>query len=151
MSPEEVVKNLDSYGIKISRDRLTRWARIGAISQPRRGSNGRGKGRWTDYPDKVIPEVMAVHRMLTFCGYSLDWIVAARQKYTEVLSNNNLINDFNASIQSMADKAVKGEEQSVPEWVKQVCSWRLYTAMAKDYIKAKDYTKPWTANKKAAL
>ncbi|NSW83147.1 MAG: hypothetical protein HPY90_07710 [Syntrophothermus sp.] len=60
MSPDEVIRKVAELGgPTVSRATLTNWERWGLLPQARRGSYGRGKGRWTDYPDGAEFEAYA--------------------------------------------------------------------------------------------
>ena len=49
MTPDEVLKKIESMGIKTSRSTLLRFEKAGVIPTPKRGALGRGQGRYTDY------------------------------------------------------------------------------------------------------
>ena len=64
ITPDEVIKNLDAIGVKITRPTLSRYEKQRFIPKPKRGALGRGGGRWTDYPESAVVEAYAAHSML---------------------------------------------------------------------------------------
>lgn len=65
MTPDELLEKLKEYGVSISRRTLLRYEEIGLISPAERGGLGRGKGRVTIYPTKVLHETLAASLLLS--------------------------------------------------------------------------------------
>lgn len=65
VTPDEVIREIERLGgPKISRSILLLWEREGLIPAATRGSHGRGKGRYTDYPPETPYEGLAAARLL---------------------------------------------------------------------------------------
>lgn len=64
MSPDEVINQLQDKGIQISRRMLLRFENAGLIPLPKRGSGGRGQGRYTDYADTVVEKFFAAWMLI---------------------------------------------------------------------------------------
>lgn len=64
MNPDQVVNQLQTIGVDITRPTITRYERQGLISPPQRGSHGRGVGRWTEYPECAIHEAYAAWALI---------------------------------------------------------------------------------------
>ena len=64
MTPDEVLAQLKLLGVKISRPTLSRYEKQRLIPVPKRGSLGRGGGRWTDYPPETVAEAFAAWALL---------------------------------------------------------------------------------------
>ena len=63
MSPDEVIKKVSLLGVDISRATLLRYENQELIPKPKRGGGGAG-GRWTDYPETTVEEVVAAWSLL---------------------------------------------------------------------------------------
>ena len=59
MTPDELLKKLESMGIIVSRRTLLRYEENKLIPEPKRGSEGRGVGRFTDYHENTPYEFFA--------------------------------------------------------------------------------------------
>ena len=59
------MKKLAMVGISISRQTLRRYEQQKLISEPKRGSGGRGVGRWTDYEAVSLHEAWAASLLLS--------------------------------------------------------------------------------------
>lgn len=59
MTPDEICNALIKIGANVSRRTLLNYEEAGLIPTPVRGSGGRKKGRFTDYPEKTIEETFA--------------------------------------------------------------------------------------------
>lgn len=86
MSPDEVIKKLESMGIHISRKTLLRYEENKLIPAPKRGSEGRGKGRFTDYPENTPYEFFASWYCIKKEDMDIDSTSLARE---EVLNGTN--------------------------------------------------------------
>lgn len=64
MTPDEVVQSITLIGGDVTRPTLTRYEHWGLLSRPRRGSGGRGTGRWTDYPMITVAEAFAAWSLI---------------------------------------------------------------------------------------
>jgi len=64
LTPDEVCEALVKIGADVSRRTLLNYEEAGLIPTPIRGSNGRSKGRFTDYPPKTIEETFAAWRFI---------------------------------------------------------------------------------------
>lgn len=64
MTPDEVIDRLAAESIILSRQTLRRYEKQELIGKPKRGSGGRGVGRWTEYDKSVLPEVFAAWLLL---------------------------------------------------------------------------------------
>jgi len=64
MTPEEIINGIAQIDGDVTRPTLTRYEHWGLISKPKRGSKGRGIGRWTDYPHVTIAEAFAAWSMI---------------------------------------------------------------------------------------
>lgn len=64
MNPDSVVEKLGKAGIILSRQTLWRYEKQGLISPGKRGSGGRGVGRWTEYGENVLVEAWAAWLLL---------------------------------------------------------------------------------------
>ena len=87
MSPGELIKTVGNLGIEMSRRNLNNWERLGLVSAPERGGHGQGKGRWTDYPDCAIAEVVTVHTIIEKHRLTLAEIAEAKSNYTKHLGS----------------------------------------------------------------
>ena len=59
-SPDEVIRELaQRWNIEISRGTLQRWTNAGLVPEPVTGSLGRGRGRFTDYPEGTAEQAAA--------------------------------------------------------------------------------------------
>ena len=65
MTPDEVCEALVKIGADVSRRTLLNYEEAGLIPTPIRGSSGRSKGRFTDYPPKTIEETFAAWQHLS--------------------------------------------------------------------------------------
>ncbi len=59
MNIKTVTDKLSVLGLTIPAGTLRRWAAEGIVSAPRRTPNPRGRGRLSDWPDKVVEEAAA--------------------------------------------------------------------------------------------
>ena len=59
MTPDEVIEKLKNGGVYISRSTLLRYEQAKVIPEPERGADGRGKGRFTNYPNETPAEFFA--------------------------------------------------------------------------------------------
>lgn len=59
LTPDEICEALVKIGADVSRRTLLNYEEAGLIPTPTRGSHGRKKGRFTDYPPKTIEETFA--------------------------------------------------------------------------------------------
>ncbi|MCL6558948.1 MAG: hypothetical protein K6U74_09115, partial [Firmicutes bacterium] len=69
ITPDEVIAELKKLGVNISRNTLLNYEKWGLIPEAERGSHGKGKGRYADYPPETIAEAYASYcalRGLTF-------------------------------------------------------------------------------------
>jgi hypothetical protein len=64
MTPDEVISKLKELGVSISRQTLRNYGKWGLIPEPKRGSKGKGRGRYTDYPDEAVAEAFASWMLL---------------------------------------------------------------------------------------
>lgn len=64
MTPDEICEALVKIGADVSRRTLLNYEEAGLIPTPVRGSHGRKKGRFTDYPEKTIEETFAAWRFI---------------------------------------------------------------------------------------
>ncbi len=66
MAPDEIIEGLRKLGVDPppSRDTILNWEKWGLIPKAKRGSLGRGKGRFTDYPDEALAEAHATYKLL---------------------------------------------------------------------------------------
>lgn len=64
MTPDEVINQLKTLGVEISRPTLSRYESQDLIPKPKRGSLGRAGGSWTDYPDGTVEEVYAAWALM---------------------------------------------------------------------------------------
>ena len=65
MSPNEFVARLKEKGIEITTRTLLNYETNGLIPSPERRSEGRGRGKSTDYPDHSIYEFMASYQLIS--------------------------------------------------------------------------------------
>jgi len=63
-SPDDILEELKLLGVPFSRRGLLRYEDWDVISKAVRGSQGRGIGRYTEYPQCTICEVYAGHRLI---------------------------------------------------------------------------------------
>ena len=85
VTPDEVIETLENeYGEKISRRTLLRWEKAGCIPKPERGSWGQGGGKWTNYPDETIAEILAMQILRKRGSISLKRISEVREKGLEI-------------------------------------------------------------------
>ena len=63
MTPDEIIESLRQKGAIISRATLTNYENAKLIPCPKRGGFGRGRGRYTDYPDDIPQNVYAIYHM----------------------------------------------------------------------------------------
>lgn len=70
ISPDEVISKLKELGINIHRNTLLRYEKAELIPLPERGSHGKGKGRYSDYPPQTVAEAAASYCLLH--GYRPD-------------------------------------------------------------------------------
>lgn len=59
LTPDELLQELQKLGIRASRTTLNRWVRQGLVTEPKRGSGGRGVGRYSLYPRHALGEAAA--------------------------------------------------------------------------------------------
>lgn len=64
MKPDEIIEKLKKLDIEISRQTLLNYEKWELIPLPKRGGAGKGKGRWTEYPEHALPEFIASWSML---------------------------------------------------------------------------------------
>ncbi|WP_094604756.1 hypothetical protein SPSIL_019980 [Sporomusa silvacetica DSM 10669] len=64
MSPEEIIQSLKNRGVSITRKTLLNYEKLFTLSEPKRGSEGRGKGRFTVYSDDVLEDAFVIYHML---------------------------------------------------------------------------------------
>jgi len=64
MTPDELISRLASWKVTLSRPTLLRYQKQGLISEPTRGSSGRGIGKWTNYPDIALVQSFAAWSLL---------------------------------------------------------------------------------------
>ena len=64
-----MIKREAAAGVVISRQTVRRYEQQKLISAAKRGSGGRGVGRWTEYDQCVLPEIWAANSLL-----SGDWV-----------------------------------------------------------------------------
>lgn len=73
----EVLNILESLDVKISAETLRRWTKAGLVSEPLRGSRGRGKGRYSDYSQETVNDAFAAYHLLK--NNSMDQVSEVRQ------------------------------------------------------------------------
>lgn len=113
MTPDELIEAVGKLGISISRATLLRYEKEELLPLPMRGAEGRGYGRYTDYPetapfelfasimlmkrDKVSPELIAAARKLALQYEAGELILSRRDnKSGEKLpygENNGILSD----------------------------------------------------------
>lgn len=65
MTPDEVLAEVKkSTGVELTRMTLTTYENAGLVSKPERGGGGRGVGRWTNYAECAVPEVIAAFTLV---------------------------------------------------------------------------------------
>ncbi|MBP2650767.1 MAG: hypothetical protein H6Q74_1592 [Firmicutes bacterium] len=72
MSPDEVLRQIKNMGINISRSTLLRFEKAKVIPEPKRGANGRGAGRFSDYPEDTPKHFFASWWTIKSEGISLN-------------------------------------------------------------------------------
>lgn len=89
VTPDEVIEILENeHGEKVSRRTLLRWEKASCIPTPKRGSFGQGGGKWADYPDETIAEIMAMQVLRKKKSISLDRVSEVRKKALEIQGTN---------------------------------------------------------------
>lgn len=61
VTPTEVLEKLKGLGLEITQRTLQRYEKAELIPVPKRGSAGRGKGKFTDYPPETVWEAYVAH------------------------------------------------------------------------------------------
>lgn len=88
MTPDEVVKKIEEIGIKTSRSTLLRFENQELIPRPERGSDGRGRGRYSEYPYHTPHEYFASYVLLNKpYRFTFDQVAKARDFALRVFSN----------------------------------------------------------------
>jgi hypothetical protein len=64
VSPDEIVSQLALWNVTLSRPTLLRYQTQGLISEPQRGSAGRGIGKWTKYSEMALKQAYAAWCLL---------------------------------------------------------------------------------------
>jgi len=64
MTPDEVLEKLKQLGVSMSRQTLRNYEKWELIPEPKRGSKGKGRGRYTDYPLQTVAEAFASWKLL---------------------------------------------------------------------------------------
>ena len=64
MSPDEILSALESKGIKLARKTLLNYEYANLINVPERGGLGQGKGRFTEYPEDTLEQIITAYYML---------------------------------------------------------------------------------------
>lgn len=80
MTPNEVLAALKKMGVKVSRQTLTNYENDGLIPEPKRGGHGKGRGRYTDYPDETPAEFYASHKLRHNQSVRPELLARSRQK-----------------------------------------------------------------------
>lgn len=123
MTPDEVIRELEQLGVKISRETLRRWTNAGLVPEPIRGSRGRGQGRFTDYPVDTSWEAFAAWHLLRDCSINQVATVSKKARlylaefcyYTlpvniesvrDILSNEGEDNDSSFDFAEVVDELV---------------------------------------------
>ncbi len=79
--PDDVLEGLSRrWGIEISRVTLQRWTKAGLVPEPVTGSLGRGRGRFTIYPEGTLEEAAASWWVLRLPGFRLSLPVVAEAR-----------------------------------------------------------------------
>lgn len=90
VTPDEVIREIERLGgPRIGRSTLLLWEKKGLIPAATRGSHGRGRGRYADYPPETPAEGLAAARLLQEgipLGAVLDREQMIRLTYDEVRS-----------------------------------------------------------------
>ncbi len=64
MTRDEVLEQVKNLGVTISREALRRWVIAELVPEPTKGSLGRGRGTWSNYPIETPWEVFAAYHLL---------------------------------------------------------------------------------------
>lgn len=64
LSPDEILEELNTYGVKLSRSGLNLYTQQNFIPQPTTGSLGRGQGRFSDYPADTTQQAYAAYKII---------------------------------------------------------------------------------------
>lgn len=78
MRPDDLLERLETYRIKASRSTLARWVKQGVVSEPKRGSLGRGRGRFSEYAPEAVGEAAAAG-WLFYQGATVDEVRRVRE------------------------------------------------------------------------
>ena len=64
MNPDELIAAIEKLGVQLSKTTINRYERERLISSPKRGSLGRGGGRWAEYPALTDVEAVVAWKMM---------------------------------------------------------------------------------------
>lgn len=64
MTPDQIQKELEPYGVSIGRSTLTKYARQGIIGEPTVRALGRGLGKLSQYPEETPAEIVAARLLV---------------------------------------------------------------------------------------
>lgn len=126
MTPNEMVSYLETKGYKLTRLTILRYEEIGMLPEPERGGLGRGRGRYTNYPEGAEHEAVAALQLMEK-GYKRVEVAAARAEALDLL-HTFFINHIN--IFPMRD----GVTDIFTTGKKPVLDWIVAWAKAKENI-----------------
>lgn len=79
ISPDEVIKQLNNLGVKMSRSTLWRATNDELGPMPMTGGGGRGYGRWSDYPSDAYIDFYASHILVKKSKMDVASVAKARK------------------------------------------------------------------------
>lgn len=111
MTPDQVIRILKDYGIKITKRTLFNYEKMNLIPTPLRKGQGRGIGYLTQYPKDTIAEGYAAYNMRhngTACNYTFEAIAIARE-YALFVKDNIKLSDEDLSLKLFEKERAEGK------------------------------------------
>lgn len=133
MSPDEVLDKLKILGVNITRKTLLNYELIG-LPEPERGSGGRGKGRFTEYPEETVCMAFAIYHMMNSEFYSAGIVKNIISAY-EVFLENPITFHLLLPDENKNDKTITVFRNSVRDFLLiPLLYWHTYTLIGSEQI-----------------
>lgn len=145
VSPDEVLGELKKLGVELSRNTLLNYEKRELIPKADRGSRGKGKGRYADYPPETVAEAYAswhvIHgpvltesaTLFTPSGtYQQFWeetnrqveaklsprqVAVVRKRALDIQSGNPIAGQFKPDVEGVAEWAMSVEMIFALDWL----------------------------------
>lgn len=118
VTPAEVLESLKELGLEITQRTLQRYENSGLIPIPKRGSGGRGKGKFTDYAPETVWEAYVAHYFMH--NKIFDW------------SSEKVAAIRNISLNGVKKDKLSGQSSRIPGIMDyEIFIWRLYALYTK--------------------